>query len=49
MKHIKLNDRCEFPTTLDMEPFTKEGVAAAEQSESNGKSEVLYMFNIIGL
>eukprot|EP01117_Protostelium_nocturnum_P009607 TRINITY_DN3429_c0_g1_i1.p1 TRINITY_DN3429_c0_g1~~TRINITY_DN3429_c0_g1_i1.p1 ORF type:complete len:2268 (-),score=754.02 TRINITY_DN3429_c0_g1_i1:12-6815(-) len=37
MKHIKLNDRCEFPylNDLDMEPFTKEGLMAAEgQPES---------------
>ena len=25
MKHIKLNDMCEFPMTLNMEPYTREG------------------------
>lgn len=30
MKHIKLNDRCEFPLSLNVEPFTRDGLARQE-------------------
>lgn len=30
MKRIKLNEYCVFPNTLDMEPYTKEGLAKKE-------------------
>eukprot|EP00004_Rigifila_ramosa_P006247 TRINITY_DN1692_c0_g1_i1.p1 TRINITY_DN1692_c0_g1~~TRINITY_DN1692_c0_g1_i1.p1 ORF type:complete len:3114 (-),score=719.02 TRINITY_DN1692_c0_g1_i1:25-8475(-) len=30
MRRIKVNDRCEFPTELDMFPYTKEGLALKE-------------------
>jgi ubiquitin carboxyl-terminal hydrolase 9/24 len=30
MRLNKLNDRCEFPTTLDLKPYTEEGIAAKE-------------------
>ncbi|PRP87509.1 ubiquitin domain-containing protein [Planoprotostelium fungivorum] len=40
MKHIKLNDRCEFPMVLDMEPYTKEGVASAEQADGTTRQEM---------
>eukprot|EP01119_Soliformovum_irregulare_P014939 TRINITY_DN4142_c0_g1_i2.p1 TRINITY_DN4142_c0_g1~~TRINITY_DN4142_c0_g1_i2.p1 ORF type:complete len:2758 (-),score=812.11 TRINITY_DN4142_c0_g1_i2:29-8302(-) len=30
LKRVKVNDYCEFPMTLNMEPFTKEGLAKVE-------------------
>src|SRR4051812_2548343 len=36
MKHIKLNDYCEFPLMLNMEPFTKEGLARVEAEMEGG-------------
>lgn len=34
MQKIKVNDYCEFPFELDMEPFTKEGIHKKEAQES---------------
>jgi ubiquitin C-terminal hydrolase len=31
MRHVKLNDRCEFPLDIDMEPYTEEGMERREQ------------------
>ena len=30
MARVKVNDYCEFPMELDMEPYTQEGLARAE-------------------
>eukprot|EP01103_Thecamoeba_quadrilineata_P011019 TRINITY_DN2539_c0_g1_i2.p1 TRINITY_DN2539_c0_g1~~TRINITY_DN2539_c0_g1_i2.p1 ORF type:complete len:2405 (-),score=378.30 TRINITY_DN2539_c0_g1_i2:956-7465(-) len=40
MKRIKVNDACEFPHVLNMEPYTKEGLAVREDpSRANGQVE----------
>jgi hypothetical protein len=40
MVKIKLNDHCEFPLELDMEPFTVEGLAARElATNANGATD----------
>ena len=41
MCNLKLNDYCEFPDTLNMLPFTEEGLMAKEKSsnEDNGAKE----------
>lgn len=35
MRRIKVNDYCEFPPTLDMLPFTKEGLMSKENPQAN--------------
>eukprot|EP01105_Mastigella_eilhardi_P024464 TRINITY_DN6382_c0_g1_i1.p2 TRINITY_DN6382_c0_g1~~TRINITY_DN6382_c0_g1_i1.p2 ORF type:complete len:2586 (-),score=681.76 TRINITY_DN6382_c0_g1_i1:7878-14936(-) len=48
MRNVKLNDYCEFPMVLDMEPYTKEGLhrreaaaaAAAAATAVGGDAEV---------
>lgn len=43
MVRVKVNDYCEFPTTLDMEPFTQEGLSKRERiqkaKEERGEDE----------
>lgn len=38
MKRIKLNDSCQFPMILDMEPYTKEGLAKKEGTSRTSHS-----------
>lgn len=38
LRRVKLNDYCEFPMTLDMKPYTKEGLLAKESKEGDAKS-----------
>lgn len=35
MENIKLNSRLEFPTELDVEPYTVEGLAWREATKSS--------------
>lgn len=35
MRNVKLNDRCEFPMVLNMEPYTKEYIARQELDAAN--------------
>ncbi|CAM9463640.1 unnamed protein product, partial [Phaeothamnion confervicola] len=34
MRKVKVNDFCEFPSSLDMRPFTKEGLTRDEQANA---------------
>ena len=31
MERIKINEYCEFPETIDMKPWTKEGIQEREK------------------
>ena len=45
MQRLKLNDKCEFPYELDMEPYTQEGLDAIEKRkdpEFDGMIEAKY-------
>jgi ubiquitin carboxyl-terminal hydrolase 34 len=35
MRNVKLNDRCEFPMSLNMEPYTKEYIGRQELDAAN--------------
>lgn len=39
MIRVKLNDYCEFPIDLNMEPFTQEGLAAKEKAAKNAENK----------
>lgn len=39
MRKLKLNDYCEFPLVLDMEPYTKEGLERKEAQERQQAEE----------
>lgn len=41
MHKVKLNDYCEFPHTLDMFPYTREGLASVEKDESMQPTKAL--------
>ena len=54
MKRIKINDYVYFPMTLDMEPYTKEGLAKKEGTAANDESlpqneKSYYMFELAGV
>eukprot|EP01116_Phalansterium_solitarium_P008217 TRINITY_DN2173_c0_g1_i3.p1 TRINITY_DN2173_c0_g1~~TRINITY_DN2173_c0_g1_i3.p1 ORF type:complete len:1275 (-),score=-28.51 TRINITY_DN2173_c0_g1_i3:4-3828(-) len=54
MKHVKVNDRCEFPVELNMEQFTVEGVAQAEAVAQGVTLEPLhppafYSYDLVGV
>jgi ubiquitin carboxyl-terminal hydrolase 9/24 len=38
MRNEKVNDYCEFPLDLDMEPYTREGLAKREKEKKNAES-----------
>lgn len=49
MQRVKLNDYCEFPIDLDMEPFTLEGLEK-DQSEAESKHpEDYYRYKLKGV
>lgn len=33
MRKLKLNDYCEFPMEIDMEPYTQEGIERRERED----------------
>ncbi|CAM9139957.1 unnamed protein product [Choristocarpus tenellus] len=39
MQQTKINDRLEFPTELDMFPYTKDGIAAARFAKAEGSDQ----------
>lgn len=41
MQRLKLNDRCEFPFELDMEPYTQEGLEAIEKRKDPEFTDVI--------
>ena len=43
MRKVKLNDYCEFPRTLNMKPFTKEGILAKEREEAEAQKRKLQL------
>jgi ubiquitin C-terminal hydrolase len=42
MKHVKINDYCEFPMNLNLEPYTKEGIARREVETEGQKVDLKY-------
>jgi len=40
MKNEKVNDYCEFPMSLDMFPYTREGIAKSEREKQTKSSEM---------
>jgi ubiquitin carboxyl-terminal hydrolase 34 len=42
MRRTKLNDHCEFPTRLSLEPYTKEGLHRREQQQAGKAVEPLH-------
>lgn len=49
MKRIKVNDYCEFPETLDMEPYTKEGLEKKEMKNANLRPSSYYQYQLTGI
>lgn len=52
MKRIKLNDSCQFPMILDMEPYTKEGLAKKEGTSLEDlpqRDESYYKYELAGI
>jgi len=41
MQRLKLNDKCEFPYELDMEPYTQEGLEAIEKRKDPEFTEAI--------
>lgn len=37
MKKIKVNDSCEFPIVLNMEPYTRDGIERRERAQREGR------------
>ena len=51
LKRVKVNDYCEFPFTLDMKPYTKEGLAAKEDptQQVQFKPDSYYQYRLSGV
>lgn len=43
MQRLKLNDKCEFPYELDMEPYTQEGLEAIEKRKDPEFTEAIQL------
>jgi len=41
MRKVKLNDYCEFPMTLNMKPYTKEGIEEMEAQQERERAALL--------
>lgn len=56
MRHIKLNDSCEFPMSLDMFPYTKEGLQQLEETtniesiiKNSNYPSSYYQYQLVGV
>ena len=51
LRKVKVNDRYEFPTELNMKPYTKEGMGCPSLGSSNVsyRTEKYYSYNLVGL
>ena len=41
MRKLKLNDYCEFPMTLNMKPYTREGIKQMEEQQENERKALI--------
>lgn len=51
MKHVKVNDRLEFPDELNMLPYTKEGLSEIEEDQIRipKRMDTYYQYHLVGI
>ncbi|KAE9356132.1 hypothetical protein PF008_g3760 [Phytophthora fragariae] len=49
MEKVKINDYLEFPTELDMFPYTSEALAATDGARANGEGGKAIMYDLVGV
>jgi len=49
LRKVKVNDRFEFPTEIDMKKYTKEGIANKDHSELSWRGDNYYKYTLRGV